>query len=248
MLKWFAYMNRMFKKSSIDIGHNFEVTQTRYVNNSWHSNILNPNNTVFSGVEVVPESEDDLDMARSARSDEETISFLIADKIWNFLRSRTLRYKMMDDADILISPEPRGNLNIGVSINANRAFESGRGRIRTLAPIIAAVATKVGIIGALVLKALVLLVGKALIISKVALLLAVIIGLKKLLSKKHVTYEVVAHPHHSESHHASPSHDSYSTAGWGRALEGFFDGLESIPAAAMPDAQEQAYAGQARSI
>lgn len=194
------------------------------------------------GVEVIQENDDDLMMARSARSDDETLSFLVADKVWNFFRSRTLRYRMMDDADIVISPEARGNVNIGLSINPNRAFESGRGKLHILAPILAAIATKIGIIGALVLKGIVLLVGKALIVSKLALLLAVILGLKKLLAKKHVTYEVVAHPHHSESHHGG--HDSYSTAGWGRALEGFFEGLDGVPQGnELPDAHEQAYGG-----
>lgn len=191
-------------------------------------------------------------LARAARSDDETLSFLVADKIWHFFRSRTLRYKMIDDADIIIQPEAQGNVNIGLSINPNKALESGRGRIRTLVPLLVAIATKVGVIGALILKGIVLLVGKALIVSKVALLLAVIIALKKLLSKKHVTYEVVSHSHHPEPHHV-PSHDSYSTAGWGRAFDGFLEGLDSVPldmvAAAAPlDAHEQAYAGQARSI
>lgn len=232
MLKWMAYMNRMLKKSSIDLGSSFEVTQA-------------------TGVDVtLPEAEQDEDlmMSRSARSDEEKLSYLVADKIWTFVRSRSLRYKMTDDAAIIVTPEPRGNVNIGLSLNPSSAFETGRGRLRHLAPLFAALATKVGIIGVLVLKALVLLVGKALIVSKIALLLAVILALKKLLAKKHVTYEVVAHPHHSEPHHAAPSHDSYSTAGWGRALDGFLEGLDGVPLVDHePDAQEQAYAGQARS-
>lgn len=59
-----------------------------------------------------------------------------------------------------------------------------------------------------------------------ALVLAAVIGLKKLFSQeKHVTYEVVAHPHH-ESHHehsfssGGGGHDSYGGGGggggWGR--------------------------------
>lgn len=58
-----------------------------------------------------------------------------------------------------------------------------------------------------------------------ALVLAAVIGLKKLFSQeKHVTYEVVAHPHHEAHHEHSFSsgggggggggHDSYG--GWGR--------------------------------
>lgn len=182
-------------------------------------------------------------LARAARTDDEALSFIIADKLWNFVRSRTLRYKMFDDADVVVSSEPRGNLNIGLSINPQGAFETGRGRMRTMAPLMAAIATKIGVIGLLVFKGLVLLVGKALIVSKVALILALIIGFKKLLSKKHVTYEVVSHPHHAESHVGH--HDSYSS-GWGRALDGFFEGLEATNVQ-TPDAQNQAYSAQQKN-
>lgn len=186
--------------------------------------------------------DDDLMMSRAARSDDETLSYIIADKLWNFIQSRTLRYKMHNDADLVVSTEPRGNLNIGFSINPKNVIETGRGRMRHIAPLIAAVAAKVGVIGVLLFKGLVLLVGKALVVSKIALVLALVLGLKKILSKKHVTYEVVAHPHHTESHHVAaqtPHTDSYST-GWGRALEGFFEAMENIPQD-IPDAQEQAY-------
>lgn len=57
--------------------------------------------------------------------------------------------------------------------------------------LLAALVMKFGMLGALAFKGLVLLVGKALLVSKIALLLAVVIGLKKLFShQKHVTYEV----------------------------------------------------------
>lgn len=92
-----------------------------------------------------------------------------------------------------------------------------------MGPLIAAAVLKIGLIGGLAFKALALLVGKALLLSKIALLLAGIIGLKKLFSQqKHVTYEVVAHPHHSSSHTISSDHghgDSYSS-GWARSFHG----------------------------
>lgn len=254
MLKWMAYMNRMLKKSTIDVGGNFQLSHIGHgIDVSMTAGDGSAADTAggTGSTGTAMDDDDDLMLSRSAaRSDEEQLSYLVADKIWQFFRSRTLRYKMTDDADIIIAPEPRGNVNIGLSINPSGAFETGRGRLKHLAPLLAAIATKVGIIGALVLKGLVLLVGKALIVSKIALLLAVILGLKKLLSKKHVTYEVVAHPHHAEPHHAAPSHDSYST-GWGRALTGFLEGIEGAPllnGMPEPDAHEQAYAGQARSL
>lgn len=251
MLKWMAYMNRMLKKSTIDVGGNFQLSHISGVDVQLSADAAPNGQSDGAGNGDGDDTDaDDLMMSRAARSDEEQLSYLMANKIYTFFRSRTLRYRMLENADIIIAPEPRGNVNIGVSINPSGAFESGRGRIRHLAPLLAAVATKVGIIGALVLKGLVLLVGKALIVSKIALVLALLLGLKKLLAKKHVTYEVVAHPHHAEHAHAPPTHDSYS-AGWGRAFDGFLEGLEGMPlvdGADEPDAHEQAYAGQARSL
>lgn len=82
-----------------------------------------------------------------------------------------------------------------------------------MGPMMMAMMMKMGMLKVLAFKFLVLLVGKALFVSKLAFLLATIIGLKKLFSQqKHVTYEVVAHPHHDS--HGS---DSYSAAGWGRS-------------------------------
>lgn len=114
--------------------------------------------------------------------------------------------------------------------------------MKHMGPILAAIATKMGIVGALFIKGLLLLAGKALIVSKIALLLAVLIGLKKLLDKKHVTYEVVPHHHPHDPH---VGQDSYSN-GWARALDGFIDGLTNVPAKII-DAQEMAYATQKKS-
>lgn len=111
-----------------------------------------------------------------------------------------------------------------------------------MGPLIAAAVLKIGLIGGLAFKALALLVGKALLLSKIALLLASIIGLKKLFSQgKHVTYEVVAHPHHSSSSHSiEHGHgDSYSS-GWARS----FHEQTLIPG--QPDAHELAYAAHVK--
>ncbi|KAG8300542.1 hypothetical protein J6590_073759 [Homalodisca vitripennis] len=101
---------------------------------------------------------------------------------------------------------------------------AGRGKMKNMGPVIAAGIMKIGMMGVLAFKALALLVGKALLVSKLAFLLAAVIGLKKLFSQeRHVTYEVVAHPHHSHSEvHSSGHHgggDSFSS-GWGRSLGG----------------------------
>lgn len=105
------------------------------------------------------------------------------------------------------------------SLPAGRGNKAQKALIPAL---IAAGAVKIGMLGILAMKALVLLVGKALILSKIAFLLAVIIGLKKLFSQsRHVTYEVVAQPHHGHDH-GSGGHDSYSS-GWGRAARALGD-------------------------
>lgn len=67
-------------------------------------------------------------------------------------------------------------------MKAHKAIESGRARNKNLGPFLAAAAMKFGLLGALTFKGLFLMVGKALLISKIALLLATIIGLKKLFS------------------------------------------------------------------
>lgn len=64
--------------------------------------------------------------------------------------------------------------------------------MKNMGPVIAAGIMKIGMIGVLAFKALALLVGKALLVSKLAFLLAAVIGLKKLFSQeRHVTYEVL---------------------------------------------------------
>lgn len=88
---------------------------------------------------------------------------------------------------------------------------------KILGPIMAAMAMKMAALLPLAIAGIALIAGKALLIGKIALVLSAIIGLKKLLSQqKHVTYEVVAHPHHSSSH--TSSHGDYGAAassGWG---------------------------------
>lgn len=127
---------------------------------------------------------------------------------------------------------------------ANLLVLAGRGKKNNnMGPLIAAAVLKIGLIGGLAFKALALLVGKALLLSKIALLLAGIIGLKKLFSQqKHVTYEVVAHPHHSSSHTFSADHghgDSYSS-GWARSFHG------QGPISGQTDAHDLAYSAHAK--
>ncbi|KAM7359467.1 osiris 3 [Cochliomyia hominivorax] len=211
MLKLIVYMNRIFKKSSIEVNKKVTVTQNRNID------------------EIPDDPEDDVLLARSIESDDETLGLIIANKLWKFIRSRTLRYKFSDNADFVMNTEPKGNLNFGVSISPVEALEEGRGKMKNLLPILVMMAGKAGIVGAILLKGLFLLAGKALIVSKIALLLSVIIALKKLLSQKKHVVEV-------------PHHDSYSSSGWARALDGFVEGLAEVPAKILAD--DLAFSGQ----
>lgn len=190
--------------------------------------------------EPVDDPEELSVLGRSASSDDHKLSVIVADKIWRFIQSRSVKWKAFRAADVVVASGAGGKLNFGVSVDTRKLLEEGRGKMKNYGPILMAFVMKAGIVGALVLKGIALLVGKALLVSKLALLLASVIGIKKLLHKKHVTYEVVAHP--PEHHHHV---DTYSS-GWARAFDGFVEsfskGLEKN--LAMKDADEMAYGGQ----
>ncbi|GBP17556.1 hypothetical protein EVAR_12266_1 [Eumeta japonica] len=83
---------------------------------------------------------------------------------------------------MLHSPQCPVSIHVDLSIKKPQPVATGRGRNKNLGPYLAAAAMKFGLIGAMTFKGLTLLVGKALMISKIALLLATIVGLKKLFS------------------------------------------------------------------
>ncbi|KAM8705248.1 hypothetical protein ACLKA7_009673 [Drosophila subpalustris] len=214
LLKTIVFMDRLLKKSNIDLSENFRVSRN------------------WDVPDVPDDNEDDLLFARAMDSDEESYGLLIANKLWRFVRSRKLRYKFTDNADFVMSSEPKGSVNIGFSVRPIEVLEEGRGKMKNMGPMLMMVAAKTGMVGAILLKGLFLLAGKALIVSKIALLLAVIISLKKLLSQKKTIVEVPSH------------HDSYSS-GWARALDGFVEGLAEVPAHLLSqDAQDMAYSAQ----
>lgn len=220
LLKMVTYFNRLLKKSSIAIGETVEIERTT----------------------AVSVSAEDVTSSRALEgdSDEDKLTSLMTDKLFNFVRSRSMRLKLLPGADLLVTPktEKDGGLNLDMSLQANKEEGRGNKAQKAIVPaLIAAGAVKIGMLGILAMKALVLLVGKALILSKIAFLVAVAIGLKKLFSQqRHVTYEVVAQPHHGHSsHHESGGHDSYSS-GWGRAARA----LGGLPPPSG-DPQELAY-------
>ena len=135
--------------------------------------------------------------ARQFQSDDTAISMLIADKLITFIKSRALKWRMTDFSDLLVSATEKGRINVGLSVDAKRALIEGRGKMKNSGPLIAAIVLKGALLGLLAFKALALLSGKALIVSKLAFLLSSLIGVKKLLTgkQKHVTYEIVGDHH-----------------------------------------------------
>ncbi|XP_055903567.1 uncharacterized protein LOC129939550 [Eupeodes corollae] len=196
------------------------------------------------GVTVVktPGSDTAGGAPRSISADE-SFESLALNRITSFLQSHTIKVELKG-ADIVsaVSSTGRALEDVSETLFGNddpNAPEESRGKkkkaAKILGPILALVAIKAAALLPLLLGAIALIAGKALLIGKIALVLSAVIGLKKLLSQeKHVTYEVVAHPHHSASH--SVSHDAYGSGysadagssgsygssghgGWGRSLD-----------------------------
>lgn len=102
---------------------------------------------------------DKLANARNAMSDDAALTVLVADKLWAFVKSRALRWKMTDFSDVIVSAGDKGKINLGLSVDAKRAFIEGRGKMKHSGPLIAAVVLKGALLGILAFKALFLLAG-----------------------------------------------------------------------------------------
>ncbi|CRK87120.1 CLUMA_CG000818, isoform A [Clunio marinus] len=94
-----------------------------------------------------------------------------------------------------------------------RLVEEGRKKMKKyMGPFLAALALKGGILS-MVYHSIAIVAGKALIIGKIALVISAIIGLKKLVTPEghdKTTYEIVKHPHVSNSHtYSSSSHGDF---------------------------------------
>ena len=189
--------------------------------------------------------------APRALTGDESIESLIFSRLQNFLQSHTVKVELKG-ADVVnaVSSTGRALEDVSDSMFGENDVNEARGKkkkaAKILGPLLLALGLKAAALLPLILGAIALIAGKALLVGKIALVLSAIIGLKKLLSQeKHVTYEVVAHPHHSSSHSASHG-EAYSVGasnidvggyaasagtghgGWGRSV----------------DAQDLAYRGQ----
>lgn len=157
---------------------------------------------------------------RSINADD-SVESLILSRVQNFLQSHTIKVELKG-ADVVNAVSSTGRALEDVSENIFGDDEQGEGRGKKkkagklIGPLLALLALKAAALLPLALGAIALIAGKALLIGKIALVLSAVIGLKKLLSQeKHVTYEVVAHPHHTSSHTSSHSDVGGSFGGSG---------------------------------
>ncbi|XP_046671063.1 uncharacterized protein LOC124361072 [Homalodisca vitripennis] len=131
----------------------------------------------------VSEKELETSLPRSLEDRDNTLNQMILDKIIHFFKTHTLEFKLFEDGD--------------------RSLEEGRGRRKGLNSLLMLPLLLGGTFIPLAFGALALLAGKALIVSKLALALAAIIGLKKLVGGGGggESYQVVSVPHHGAGHY-----------------------------------------------
>lgn len=156
-------------------------------------------------------------------STSKSLETVILNKFSEFIRNREIKVtvKGSDVIDAVSSLSRSLNNFKAVAKDSLSEARGKKKKAKLLGPLILAVALKAAALLPLAIGAIALLAGKALLIGKIALVLSAVIGLKKLLAQeKHVTYEVVAHPHHTSSHSSSNS-DSVGGSGYSSDLGGF---------------------------
>jgi hypothetical protein len=179
------------------------------------------------GVTVVKVPGTEQEGAPRSINADDSVESLIMSRVQSFLQSHTIKVELKG-ADVVSAVSSTGRALEDVSENIFGDDEQGEGRgkkkkaAKILGPLIAMIALKAAALLPLLLGAIALIAGKALLIGKIALVLSAVIGLKKLLSQeKHVTYEVVAHPHHTSSHSSSSHADA------GSSFSGGFSGSDA---------------------
>lgn len=109
MLKLVTYMNRLLKKSSLEISDTVEITQTSPV------------------VEEEIKKEDlEVDESRGY-TDESIFGGIISEKLWSFVKSRSLKWKLLPEANVVLSTssDDEGNINMGVALRSAKGLETG---------------------------------------------------------------------------------------------------------------------------
>lgn len=207
------------------------------------------------GVQIV-KSGDAVEASGAPRSisGDESIESLVWNRLQNFLQTHTIKVDLKgSDVVNAVSSTGRAMEDVSESLFGDDESSVGESRgkkkkaAKILGPLLLAVALKAAALLPLLLGAIALIAGKALLVGKIALVLSAIIGLKKLLShEKHVTYEVVAHPHHSSSHSSSHG-EAFAGSGFSGDVGGGSYGASSGGHGGWgrsSDAQEMAYGAQ----
>lgn len=213
------------------------------------------NFALTEGVTVVKVEGAEQQGAPRAINADDSIESMILSRVSNFLQSHTIKVELKG-ADVVNAVASTGRALEDASETVFGDDEQGEGRgkkkkaAKVLGPLLGLIALKAAAMLPILLGAIALIAGKALLIGKLALVLSAVIGLKKLLSQeKHVTYEVVAHPHHTSSHSSSyadaGSHsfsaDQGSSGGYGAGAAG---ASGSHGWGRSYDAQDLAYSAQ----
>lgn len=111
MLKLVTYMNKLMKKNSLEIGEMMEISK---------KDGAKPEDLTVT---------DDVVHVNSARgySDESAFGEVMADKLWKYVQSRSLKIRVLPEADFVVSasPEQDGSLNFGMSFRSGKDLESG---------------------------------------------------------------------------------------------------------------------------
>ncbi|XP_044743301.1 uncharacterized protein LOC123305596 [Chrysoperla carnea] len=157
-------------------------------------NFVKDPNTIDTSAPIKNEAELEASLPRSLADREDTLNGLIFEKIIDFFQSHTLQIKLPTATDLERS--------------FNDAAE-GRGKKKKMGGLLLVPLMIGGTLIPLAFGALALLAGKALIVSKLALVLAGIIGLKKLLSGSHGGHE---------SGHVEVVAGGHGGGGWGRSF------------------------------
>ncbi|XP_012522907.1 uncharacterized protein LOC105828890 [Monomorium pharaonis] len=201
--------------------------------------------TLSEGITLVKTSNTEGEGApRSIESSD--LDTLLFDRLGRFLRTHSVKVDLKG-SDILGAIESAGRSFEDFSDNAVESRGKKKKAQKILGPLMMAMALKAAALLPLALGAIAMIAGKALLVGKIALVISAIIGLKKLLGshQKHVTYEVVSHPHHSSSHISHDDHGGYGGGGGGGGGGDFGGGYGSSGhgwARSLPqDAHEIAY-------
>nr|CAD7588427.1 unnamed protein product [Timema genevievae] len=132
---------------------------------------------------ALSEAELDASLPKDVEERDAQVETLLVDRVARFLQSHTLQLKVPDSA----------------ITEVRKSLDEARGKkkkLKMLLPLLLLLKLKAAALIPLALGGLALLALKALVVGKLALVLAAIIGLQKLLGNRQSsqTYEVVAHP------------------------------------------------------